>query len=74
MQRIEVNVDTENAYSINWLFVSSMQNARYPDRNETSQSTSDNFKPVHDASSHFRTSFEYLINFIIESEESMGIV
>jgi len=74
MKRIEVNVDTENAYSINWLFVASMQNAKYPNRNETSQSTSDNYKPVHDQSSHFRTSFEYLISFIIESEEWMGII
>ena len=39
-----------------------------------SQSTSDNIKPVHDISSHFRTSFEYLLNFIVEQEESMGII
>jgi len=51
-----------------------MQNARYPERNEMSQSTSENIKPVHDQTSHFRTSYEYLINFIVESEESMGIV
>lgn len=74
MWRIEVNVDTENAYSLNWLFVSAIQNSRYPDRNETSQSTSDNYKPVHDSTSHFRTSWEYLINFIIENEENMWII
>jgi hypothetical protein len=74
MWRVEVNVDTENAKSLNWEFVSSLQNARYPERNETSQSTSDNYKPIHDQTSHFRTSYEYLVNFIIESEESMWIV
>lgn len=74
MWRIEINVDTENVHSLNWQFVSSMQNARYPERNETSQATSDNYKPVHDQSSHFRTSFEYLINFLIEQEENMWII
>lgn len=74
MGRIEVSVDTEDAKSLNWWFVSALQNARYPERNEMSQSTSQNINPVHDQSSHFRTSFEYLINFIIESEESMWII
>jgi hypothetical protein len=74
MNRLEVNVDTENAKSLNWWFVSSLQNARYPERNESSQSTWMNTTPIHDASSHFRTSFEYLLNFIVESEESMGII
>lgn len=74
MCRVEVNVDTEDARSPNWGFVSAMQNARYPDRLETSQSTSQNVNPVHDSTSHFRTSFEYLVNFVVESEESMGIV
>lgn len=69
-----MNVDTEDSRSLNWGFVASMQNSRYPERNETSQSTSMNINPVHDASSHFRTSFEYLVNFIVESEESMGII
>jgi hypothetical protein len=71
MNRLEVNINTEDYKSLNWGFTSAMQNARYPDRNETSQSTSENKKPVHDASSHFRTSFEYLINFIIEQEEGL---
>lgn len=74
MGRIEVNVDTEDSKSLNWGLVASMQNARYPERNEMSQSTSENIKPVHDQTSHFRTSFEYLVNFIVEAEESMGIV
>ena len=74
MHRIQVNVDTENAYSVNWLFVSCIQNSRYPSRNETSQSTSENIKPVHDQSSHHRTAMEYNINFIIEQEEALWIV
>ena len=74
MWRVEVNVDTENAKSLNWWFVSALQNARYPERNETSQSTSTNYNPIHDQTSHYRTSFEYLINFIIEQEESMWII
>lgn len=74
MWRIEVNVNTESINSCNWWFVSALQNARYPERLENSQSTWENNKPVHDTSSHFRTSFEYLVNFIIEQEEAMGIV
>lgn len=74
MGRIEVNVDTEDAKSLNWGFVSAMQNARYPERNDTSQSTTENYKPVHDQTSHFRTSFEYLVNFIVEQEESLWII
>lgn len=74
MWRIEVNVNTEDAESFNWLFVSCVQNARYPERNENSQSTSENITPIHDHTSHFRTSFEYLINYLIEQEENMWIV
>lgn len=74
MWRVEVNVDTEDSNSLNWEFVSAMQNARYPERNEGSQSTSMNVKPIHDHTSHFRTAFEYLVNFIVETEESLGIV
>lgn len=74
MGRIEVNVNTESIKSLNWGFVSAMQNARFPERNETSQSTGENHTPIHDATSHFRTSFEYLVNYIVEQEESMWIV
>lgn len=34
MWRVCVNVDTEDSNSLNWEFVSAMQNARYPERNE----------------------------------------
>jgi hypothetical protein len=74
MWRIEVNVNTENARSLNWWFTSAIQNARYSERLETSQSTSINNKPIHDSTSHMRTSWEYLINFIVEQEESQWIV
>lgn len=74
LHRLQVNCDMEDGKSLNWDFVSSIQSARYPSRNETSQSTAKNYNPVHDASSHFRTSFEYLFNFLIEAEEANGIV
>jgi hypothetical protein len=73
MGRIEVNVNTEDSESLNWDFVSAVQNSRYPKTEETSESTSDKHKPTK-LGSHFRTSFEYLINFIVEAEESMGII
>lgn len=69
MHRLQVNCDMEDANSLNWEFVSAIQSARYPARNETSQSTTTNYNPVHDASSHFRTSLEYILNFLIEAEE-----
>ncbi len=51
-------------------FISSIQNARYPEKREWSQSTSTNYKPIHDWTSHFRTSLEYLVLFITEIEEN----
>lgn len=49
-------------------FVSAMQNATYPQRSDDSQSTSENLKPVHNWTSHYRTAFEYLIMMIVEWE------
>lgn len=74
MERVEVNVDTENSESLNWEFVSAIQNARFKTQTEGSESTTMNYNPIHDGTSHFRSDFEYLLNFIIEAEESMGIV
>lgn len=37
----------------------SMSNARYPERREGSQATSEITKPIHDWTSHFRTAVEY---------------
>lgn len=73
MTRLEVNVDTESAESLNWDFVSAIQNSRYPKTDESSETTADKHKPTK-LGSHFRTSLEYLVNFITENEESMWIV
>ena len=50
-------------------FISAIQNARYPERSEGSQSTSGNYKPIHDWTSHYRTALEYAMLSIIEKEE-----
>lgn len=62
MPRIKVNSYTCTE------FISAMQNARYPQRKEGTQSTTENTKPIHDWTSHFRTSFEYLALFLTELE------
>jgi len=46
----------------NEVFISAMRNARYPKKKENSQATSEAIKPVHDWSSHFRSSYEYFID------------
>ena len=71
MNRIEVNVDVDSDTSLNWDFVSEMQNVKWKLPKEDAEVWETKPKPVH---SDFRTSFEYLVNFIIEAEESMGIV
>ena len=48
-------------------FASSIMNARYPERSETSQSTSVQTKPVHDWTSHFRTALEYFFQYTKEN-------
>lgn len=48
-------------------FASAIANARYPERNETSQSTRVFTLPVHDFTSHARTSLEYLVTYILEN-------
>lgn len=42
--------------------------SRYPEVKENSQSTSEKTKPVHDWTSHYRTSFEYFIDNEPEAE------
>lgn len=46
----------------NELFLSAMRNARYPKKRESSQSTTEATKPVHDWTSHFRSAYEYGID------------
>jgi hypothetical protein len=50
-------------------FIASIQNARYPQKREGSQSTAPNNKPIHDWTSHYRTAFEYAMLYIVEKEE-----
>lgn len=54
----------------NEVFISAMRNAKYPKRSETSQSTTEPMKPVHDWTSHFRSSYEYFIDNEPTLEES----
>lgn len=51
---IEVNDTPQN---LHWL--ECIQNSRYPKRQDTSQSTTPNLKPIHDWTSHHRTATEY---------------
>ncbi len=48
-------------------FASAIMNARYPERNETSQSTKAFTLPVHDFTSHARTALEYLVTYLLEN-------
>lgn len=53
-------------------FISAMQNARYPETKEGSNATTQKMIPVHDWTSHYRTSFEYLMLFLLELEKDTG--
>jgi hypothetical protein len=48
-------------------FASAIMNAKYPERKETSNSTSSNDSPVHNWTSHFRTALEYLATYLLEN-------
>ncbi len=48
-------------------FASAIMNARYPERSETSQSTSVQASPIHDWTSHARTALEYMFTFFKEN-------
>jgi hypothetical protein len=62
-RRLEINE------ARNEVFISAMRNAKYPKRREGSQSTSEPIKPVHDWTSHFRSSYEYFIDNEPEADE-----
>lgn len=49
-------------------FISAIQNAKYPTRKETSTATTENIKPIHDWTSHFRTALEYWVLFLVWNE------
>jgi hypothetical protein len=40
-------------------FYNALSNARFPQRNPTSQSTNEKIKPIHDGTSHYRSALEY---------------
>ena len=40
-------------------FIDAIQNARFPQKSELSQSTNEIVKPVHDWTSHYRTALEF---------------
>lgn len=55
-RRLEVNEKR------NEVFISAMRNARYPRKKEASQNVNEPVKPVHDWTSHFRSSYEYFVD------------
>jgi hypothetical protein len=62
---IEINDTPRNRF-----FLECIKNSRYPKREETSQSTSANVKPIHDWTSHHRTEMEYFaVNYVKERRE-----
>lgn len=56
----------------NEVFISAMRNAKYPKKREGSQSTSEPIKPVHDWTSHFRSSYEYFVDNEPKTEDFGG--
>lgn len=64
LKRLDVNRETCED------FVSALQNAKYPERAENSQSTTPNRKPVHNWTSHYRTALEYLILYLNQMDET----
>ena len=60
------NIHRFKVHNRNKWFIMSIQNSKYPEKSELSQSTSTSTKPVHDQFSHFRTAFEYLILYMEE--------
>lgn len=62
---IEINDTPRNRF-----FLECVKNSRYPKREETSQATSANIKPIHDWTSHHRTEMEYFaVNYAKERTE-----
>jgi dihydroxyacetone kinase-like predicted kinase len=63
MYRLKVNSRLDD-------FISAIQNATYPNRKENSNNTKPNRTPVHNFTSHYRTSLEYCMLFIIEEDKN----
>lgn len=49
-------------------FISAVQNARYPESKENSSRTTSISLPIHDRTSHYRTTMEYGVSWILENE------
>tara|TARA_R110000868_G_scaffold75006_10_gene216757 strand:- start:3239 stop:3553 length:315 start_codon:yes stop_codon:yes gene_type:complete len=50
-------------------FASAIMNAKYPERKEGSNATTEILNPVHNRTSHYRTSLEYLITYLLENPQ-----
>lgn len=48
-------------------FASAISNARYPERKENSNATTEISSPVHNRTSHFRTALEYFVVYMLEN-------
>jgi len=55
-------------------FIDAIRNARYPERSEANESTTPINKPIHDWTSHFRTSLEYYVDNEPSREERGAIL
>jgi hypothetical protein len=64
LKRLDVNQSTCED------FISAIQNSKYPDKAENSQSTSEQRKPIHNWTSHYRTALEYLVLYLNQMDDS----
>lgn len=63
-KEVQIRNTRTNIYRLRWNercldFANAIMNSKYPERKESSQSTSENKIPVHDQYSHYRTALEY---------------
>lgn len=57
-QRLLLRLDCDEERTMD--FVDAIRNSKFPERNEGTESTTPNWRPVHDEYSHFRTALEFL--------------
>jgi len=62
LRDLEIN-EKRNEY-----LLAALRSARYPERTETSQATTEPLKPIHDWTSHFRSALEYFFDNIHDEE------
>lgn len=69
LKRVLMNLDLNDTPG-NRYWLECIKNARYPERQENSQATSENVKPIHDWTSHHRSESEYFaVNFKYRRED-----